>query len=208
MLILIRELSLRNLLRFYCQTELENKILPHCFIMDTVETEKNIIFENTQQDHQPDIESTKHNESESTRNNIDELDIESISITDDEQKSEGKRSSVVIHDEIDTDQEPPIEINAESLDDLECEPVSMIDLESEDNQVVVTASDTEKNNSYRTDTTVDDETETPKASIFQMTVFLVYIEKLSTNNSYRFWVRKRKAGTSWHLSQTCRLRRR
>ena len=107
-----------------------------------------------------------------TKDNIDELDIESIHISQDDNVNMGVRSSVVIHEDVQGDDIDIDVLNTQSLDDLECDPVAMIDLDSEDNGILVT-SDTDKMNSIRTDTTFDDESTTPKASTFHMMVFLI-----------------------------------
>ncbi len=96
------------------------------------------------------------------KNNVDELDLDSIQIT--QEVEEEKRSSVVIHEDLIS--ESSQQLNTQSLDDLECDTVAMIELESSEN--ILGTSDVDKMNSIKTDTTYEDET--PKASTFQMAV--------------------------------------
>ena len=119
----------------------------------------------------------------SIRDNIDELDIESIQITKEQEEEKERPSSVVIHDVIDT-VESHSELKTQSLDDLECDPVAMIDLDDSEENAILATSDTDKMNSIRTDTTFDDDT--PKASTFHMMVFpflLANVEEFPTHNN-------------------------
>eukprot|EP00835_Amoeboradix_gromovi_P004522 NODE_356_length_10223_cov_0.363098.p7 type:complete len:161 gc:universal NODE_356_length_10223_cov_0.363098:1381-1863(+) len=120
-----------------------------------------------------------------TQDNIDELDIETIQISQDKlaDTTVEKRSSVVIHEER---SQSSVQISAQSLDDLECEPVATVELDSEENNVVLGTSDTDKMNSIRTDTTFDDET--PKASTFHMMVILTHLETVPTHNYQGFCI--------------------
>lgn len=150
--------------------------------------------DNSPASNQP-VAATDNTENEPNKNNIDELDMESMSIED----KDASRSSVVVHEDVENTE--ITQVNTDSLDELDCDPVEMIDLESEDIQVSI--SDGDKNNSYKTDTTFDEET--PKASTMNMQVLSTHSVRLPAHNNQGFWLFQRQVGVLGHIPQARRL---